>query len=239
MNCRWMIAAIIIIMGMCFTSGAAAFEVSGTYTGEGQRWLNEHWGENVTIGQVEQIAYEPKVLEQIRANVPKEQLDAIRGQPYYWGSRHPWGSDEAAECPYGANVWEDSRPVNIKKLNQSQKLEMGIENAVLDTSGYRIIGYMDKTVTQGEQRSFHRQMPSNLSRFTYDLFWQDPLNSLKLTIFAPDGVMGPYGDENDGIINGRIYLQVSREEGIAPGDWYAVVEGDRVDGTQQFMLLVV
>jgi hypothetical protein len=172
-------------------------------------------------------------------NVPKEQLDEIWNKPYYWGTRHPWGAEENPECPYGANIWEDSRPLNIKKLNLSQRQEMGIENAVLDTSGCRIIGYLDKSVTQGEKKSFHRQMPEHLDRFTYDLFWQDPENSLKMTIFAPDGMMGPYYDDSDGIVNGRIYLQVSREEGIAPGDWYAVVEGEQVNGTQQFMLLVL
>lgn len=228
-----------IVFFLFFTAGSAAFEISGMYTEEGQKWLNEHWGENITIGELEQMVYEPEVIEQIRANVPKEQLDEIWGQPYYWGSRYPWGAEENPECPYGANIWDESRPLNIKKMNFSQKQEMGIENAVLDKSGCRIIGYMDNSVTEGEKRSFHRQMPANLTRFTYDLFWQDPISSLKLTIFAPDGMMGPYYDDSDGIVNGRIYIQVSREEGIAPGDWYAVVEGERINGTQQFMLLVV
>jgi len=219
--------------------GAAAFEISGMYTEGGQRWLNDHWGENITVGQLEHIAYEPEVIEQIKANVPKEQLDDIWNRPYYWASRHPWEADENAECPYGANVWEDSRPLNIKNLNLSQKQEMGIENAVTDTSGCRIIGYMDQSITQGEMKSFHRQMPENLDRFTYDLFWQDDLVSLKLTIFAPDGMMGPYYDDSDGVVNGRIYLQISRPGGITPGDWYAVVEGKNIGGTQQFMLLAV
>lgn len=236
---RNLIVPLVFIAILCLSCGAAAFEISGMYTEDGQRWLNEHWGENITIGQVEQIAYEPEVLEQIRANVPKEQLEEIWSQPYHWGSRHPWGAEENPECPCGANVWEDSRPLNIRNLNLSQKQEMGLENVVTDKSGCRIIGYMDKSVTQGEQKSFHRQMPANLSRFTYDLYWQDPENSLKLSIFAKDGMMGPYYDDSDGIVNGRIYLQISREEGIAPGDWYAVVEGEQIKDTQQFMLLMV
>jgi len=226
-------------MLLFLSPGSAAFEVSGMYTEDGQRWLNEHWGENITLGQLEHIAYEPEVIEQIKANVPKEQLDEIWSKPYYWGSRNPWGADNNTECPYGANVWEESRPLNIRKLNASQKQEMGIENAVTDKSGCRIIGYMDKSITQGEMKSFQRQMPENLTRFTYDLFWQDQQNSLKLSIFAPDGMMGPYYDDSDGITNGRIFFQITRPEGVASGDWYAVVEGERVNGTQQFMLLVL
>jgi len=220
-------------------AGATAFENSGMYTEEGQMWLNEHWGENITIGDVARIAYTRENYEKTRGNVDPAILEEIWSQPYYWGSRQPWGTDNSLECPYGANVWEESRPLNIKNLNLSQKQEMGIENAVLDKSGCRIVGYMDQSVEQGGQRSFHRQMPERFDRFTFDLFWQDRQNSLKLTIFAPDGMMGPYYDDSDGILNGRIYLQVSRPEGIAPGDWYAVVEGDKVNGTQHFMLLVV
>lgn len=236
---RYFIICGALMVLLFLTPGAAAFEISGMYTEEGITWLNEHWGGNITVGQLEQIAYEPEVIEQIKANVPKEQLDVIWNRPYYWSSRHPWGVDNNTECPYGANVWEESRPLNLKKLNASQKQEMGIENAVTDKSGCRIIGYMDKSITQGEMKSFQRQMPENLTRFTYDLFWQDPGNSLKLTIFAPDGMMGPYYDDSDGITNGRIFFQITRPECVASGNWHAVVEGERVNGTQQFMLLVL
>lgn len=82
-------------------------------------------------------------------------------------------------------------------------------------------------------------MPEDLEKFTYDLLWGDTNDSLKLTIFAPDGVMGPYYDDSDGVVNGRIFLQVSREDGIEPGDWYAVVEGEEIEGVRHFMLLVL
>jgi hypothetical protein len=230
----------VFILAAFFIPAAMAFEISGTYTEEGQKWLNDHWGENITIGQLEHIAYEPEVIEQIKANVDPALLEQIWSKPYYWGSRTPWGTDDYPECPYGANVWDETdRPVNIRNLNVSQKLDMGLENAVTDKSGCRIIGYMEQSATQGEMKPFHRVMPEGLNRFTYDLFWQDTNSSLKLTIFAPDGKMGPYYDESDGRKNGRIYVQVSRPEGIAPGDWYAVVEGVSVNGTQQFMLLTV
>jgi hypothetical protein len=236
---KYVVLCGMFILVSFFISAAMAFEISGTYTEEGQKWLNEHWGENITLGDVARIAYTPDNLEKIRENVPKDQLDEIWSQPYYWGSQHPWGTDEYPECPYGANVWDENGPVIIGNLNLSQKLDMGLENAVTDKSGCAIIGHMDQSVTQGEMKPFHRVMPEGLDRFTYDLFWQDTNSSLKLTIFAPDGKMGPYYDESDGRKNGRIYVQVSRSEGIAVGDWYAVVEGEHIKGTQQFMLLAV
>lgn len=220
-------------------TGAAAFQISGDYTEEGMKWLNEHWGENITEGDVARIAYSTENYEKMKANVEPELLKSIWSKPYHWTPRHPGESEEHPECPFGATAWDETGPVNIRELNLSQKQEMGLENAVTDTSGYCVIGYMDKSIKEGELKSFHRRMPENLSRFTYDLLWEDAQDSLKLTIFAPDGMMGPYYDDSDGKVNGRIYLQISRPDGIEPGDWYAVVEGEQVDGTQQFMLLVV
>jgi len=228
-----------ILLVSVFIPAAMAMGFSWTYTEEGQKWLDEHWGENVTMGDIARIAVRPEDVERIKENVDPGQLDYFWSEPYSWGSWHPWGADEYPQCPYGANVWDNNGPVIIGDLNMSQKLDMGLENAVTDKSGCRIIGYMDQYVTEGETKPFHRQMPAGLKEFTYDLYWQDLNASLKLTVFAPDGKMGPYYDESDGIKNGRIYLLVSRPEGIAPGNWYAVVEGEHVDGTQQFMLLTV
>ncbi len=67
----------------------SAFEISGTYTEEGQKWLNEHWGEKITIGQLQQIAYPMDDRKKIDANVDSELLEKIRSQPYYWGERYP------------------------------------------------------------------------------------------------------------------------------------------------------
>ncbi|MDE4908152.1 hypothetical protein L0665_05960 [Methanogenium marinum] len=238
MNNRYLIVGVLMALLFLFT-GAAAFQISGDYTEEGMEWLNEHWGENITEGDVARIAYTTENYEKMKANVDPKLLEEIWSQPYHWGGHHPGDDEKHPECPFGATAWDETGPVNIRELNLSQKQEMGLENAVTDTSGYCVIGYMDKSIKEGELKPFHRQMPENLSRFTYDLLWGNTKDSLKLTIFAPDGMMGPYYDDSDGKVNGRIYLQISRPDGIKPGDWYAVVEGEQVDGTQPFMLLVV
>jgi hypothetical protein len=83
------ILAGLMVLLVLVVPSVSAFEISGMYTEEGQKWLNEHWGEKITIGQLEQIAYSKEVLEKIEANVPKDQLDKIRSEPYYWGERYP------------------------------------------------------------------------------------------------------------------------------------------------------
>lgn len=79
----------LLVLLVFVVPSVSAFEISGMYTEEGQKWLNEHWGEDITIGQLEQIAYSKENLEKIEANIPKEQLEKIRSEPYHWGERYP------------------------------------------------------------------------------------------------------------------------------------------------------
>ncbi len=217
----------------------ADFSIGGMYTEEGQRWLNEHWGENITIGDLQRIAYDPEIVRQIEENVDPDLLEQVRSRLYYWGSREPWGNEGHPECPYGANVCNESGPVNISALSDAERQEMLLENVVTDRSGYRIVGRMNNSVSEGELASFRREMPEGLSAFGFDLFWENRSSSLKATVFAPDGVMGPYYDADDGRENGRIFLHVSRSEGIAPGDWYVVVEAEKAPaGGQPFMMVI-
>jgi hypothetical protein len=51
-------------------------------------------------------------------------------------------------------------------------------------------------------------------------------------------MMGSYNDEYDGLVNGRIFIRISREEGIESGEWYAVIEAEKTEGDQPFMLLM-
>jgi len=67
----------------------SAFEISGMYTEEGQNWLNEHWGENITWGDVEKIAFTKENYEKINENVDSALLEKMRSKPYFWGDRYP------------------------------------------------------------------------------------------------------------------------------------------------------
>lgn len=67
----------------------SAFEISGTYTEEGMKWLNEHWGEDITLGELAKIAYTEENYEKITVNVNPKLLEEVWNQPYYWGERYP------------------------------------------------------------------------------------------------------------------------------------------------------
>ena len=62
----------------------SAFEISGMYTEEGMKWLNEHWGEELTRGELAKIAYSEENYEKIKANVDPKQLEEMWSRPYQW-----------------------------------------------------------------------------------------------------------------------------------------------------------
>ena len=70
-------------------SAYGSFEISGTYTDAGVKWLNEHWGANITKGDVVRIAYAPEDVKKIKENVDPKLLQQIWSEPYYWGDQYP------------------------------------------------------------------------------------------------------------------------------------------------------
>ncbi|MCK9581067.1 MAG: hypothetical protein M0Q92_11575 [Methanoregula sp.] len=83
-----LLAGLMVLLVLAVPS-VSAFEISGMYTEEGQKWLNEHWGEKITLGELAKIAYAPEDYEKIKANVDSKVLENVWSQHYYWGERYP------------------------------------------------------------------------------------------------------------------------------------------------------
>ena len=80
---------LLLVCAVPAVSATGSFEISGTYTDAGQKWLNEHWGENITLGQLAKIAYAPEDYAKITANVDPKLLERVWSRPYYWGDQYP------------------------------------------------------------------------------------------------------------------------------------------------------
>ena len=90
------------------------------------------------------------------------------------------------------------------------------------------------TITQGETDWYFKYISS--SGFSVYLVWNNPSNSLALTIYSPNGVVyGPYHDAGDGKVDGKIILNVEDAE---HGTWYFKVYGESVSGVQSYSLTV-
>ncbi|WP_292394978.1 pre-peptidase C-terminal domain-containing protein [Methanoculleus sp. UBA303] len=91
------------------------------------------------------------------------------------------------------------------------------------------------SIVQGETDWYSTYVPAGTTELIVDLNWGDSSDSLRLTVYAPDAVLGPYYDAYDGV-NGRIYLRIKDSVGLHPGTWQFAVYGDRVTGTEDYTI---
>lgn len=96
---------------------------------------------------------------------------------------------------------------------------------------------ISSTITQGATNWHTKTVSSTITSLNVDLNWGNSANSLRLTIYSPDGyTFGPYTDSSDGTVNGRINLYISNTAGIATGTWTYQVYGQSVSGTQAYSI---
>jgi hypothetical protein len=93
------------------------------------------------------------------------------------------------------------------------------------------------SITQSAMNRHAKDVSSYITTLNVDLNWGNSANSLRLKIYSPDGyTFGPYYDNSDGSVNGRINLAISNSEGISRGTWYYEVYGYSVSGTQSYTI---
>ena len=106
-----------------------------------------------------------------------------------------------------------------------------------DAGGDAGILWIYDTITQGETNWHSKVVSTNINRLNVDLNWGDPIDSPRLKIHTPDGyVLGPYFDDADGAVDGRINLDIYNPDGIARGTWYYEVYGYSVVGTEDYYI---
>jgi hypothetical protein len=93
------------------------------------------------------------------------------------------------------------------------------------------------TISQGQYQWQCKNVNSYTTSVPFDLYWGNPSNSLRLRIFTPDGyTLGPYYDSSDGSTNGRVYVNINRDGGVAQGNWNTEVYGYSVSGSQSYSI---
>ncbi|WP_153015906.1 pre-peptidase C-terminal domain-containing protein [Methanofollis ethanolicus] len=92
----------------------------------------------------------------------------------------------------------------------------------------------DATISQGERDRYSHTVPSGTSQMNIDLNWGNSANSLFLTISAPTSAIGTFHDADDGAIDGRIHITISKSPCIEAGTWEFVVYGEKVSGKEDY-----
>jgi hypothetical protein len=126
--------------------------------------------------------------------------------------------------------------VSEEKMNAAKTGGYTVEPAN-GTGGDVGIQSVYSTITQGQTNWHTKDVTTFITTLNVDLNWGNPGNSLRLTIYSPDGyVFGPYFDNADGVVNGRINLNIRNPNGIAKGTWYYEVYGYSVVGAQSYSI---
>lgn len=112
-------------------------------------------------------------------------------------------------------------------------------NGYTVTSGYDqgkidVASRYSGTIQQGQWIGYSKYLFMGVRQLPVDLNWGSSSDSLTLTVSAPDATLGPYHDGDDGRIDGRIYLVVSKSSGLTPGTWYFDIFGERVAGVRGY-----
>ncbi|MDW7728248.1 MAG: peptidase domain-containing protein [Candidatus Methanoperedens sp.] len=124
--------------------------------------------------------------------------------------------------------------VNEDKIKTAKTGGYTVANGTGEEVG---ILYVNAEITQGQTNWHTKDVSTFITSLNVNLNWGTPGNSLRLTIYSPDGyVFGPYFDNADGVINGRINLNINNPNGIARGTWYYEVYGYSVSGTEDYYI---
>jgi hypothetical protein len=142
----------------------------------------------------------------------------------------------ATEEVYNVAPWTGDTPgignsLSTGSLSTANPLSSGGPGSTLLSASY---------ITQGKTAYYNAYVGSGVNWIELDLNWGDKSDSLTLGIYTPSGSkVGTYSDSSDGIINGRIHVNVDPSQGyVAQGNWKLSVYGSRVSGQEDYTLSV-
>lgn len=92
------------------------------------------------------------------------------------------------------------------------------------------------SLTQGQTKTYYTNVGSSVNWLEVDLNWGDKTDSLSLTIYTPGSSrIGTYYDSSDGIIDGRIHIDIVPGQGyVEAGQWKYEAYGVSVVGTEDY-----
>lgn len=77
-------------------------------------------------------------------------------------------------------------------------------------------------------RFYRETLPAGVDRQWIDLSWNNLNNPHTVVIYTPDTTLGPYQNSHNGVLDGRIFLEISSDSDLPPGTWYYQIRSDRI-----------
>lgn len=92
------------------------------------------------------------------------------------------------------------------------------------------------SITDGQIRNHILNLGQGYKQLIFDVDWQNSDNVLRLNIDSPSVSFGSFYDEDDGRIDGRICIAISRSSGgrLPSGNWENTITGESVTATDYY-----
>ena len=74
---------------------------------------------------------------------------------------------------------------------------------------------------------FSKNVTSGTRYIVVSLYSGDTADPISMTIITPDKTLGPYYDDSDGVVDGRIDLKISSAENLTPGTWKFLLHSNK------------
>jgi hypothetical protein len=129
---KLVVIAGLLLLVLAGSGVASAYSISAHADEKQLEMIKELYGAKITYGEFWGKVF-PDQLAKMKKNLPEEQYMEFSNMVVYWGDDHP-------ELPYGASVWDESGPVNLREIRSEEKQKFGLEDLKTDPSGYVVQG---------------------------------------------------------------------------------------------------
>jgi hypothetical protein len=83
------------------------------------------------------------------------------------------------------------------------------------------------TGTGNKTALFSKYVSDGTRYIIVSLYSGDAADPISVTVLTPDKTLGPFYDESDGVIDGRIDLKISNPDHLTPGLWKFLVHSNK------------
>lgn len=106
-----------------------------------------------------------------------------------------------------------------------------------DIAAANVAGAYDNEIRAGQTNWHQVTVSGKPASLSFELKSSDETTDLRVVVYTPDGnILGPYTDDSDGSIDGRINMEIENPAGVADGDWSFKVTDTGATGKEEYYL---
>jgi hypothetical protein len=131
-----------------------------------------------------------------------------------------------------------STPGTVKTILTPAPGELANSDTPFFSSEINLIHPEDLANLPPVPRFYRETIPAGIDHQWLDLSWNMVNNPHTIVIYTPDTTLGPFQNADNGVVDRRIFLEISSGSNLTPGPWYYQVrsEGTSPCGNDTFRI---